>query len=304
MSQIRLLGIESEHWQIGILPDTGASVAFGKIKYGDQWRDFLRPTVEADYTKVSHCSSFVLVPYSNRIRDRRFSFRGQHYELRPSKPDGTVMHGVGRDLPWHIESADSSHVATSFHSMDYADINFPWRFSAKVEYRVQSSQFSITLSLKNEDNSTMPGGFGNHPYFQRAFAGERDMASVQIPCDEYFPLEDSLPTGAPQPIPPRLDFRQLRPVTDDSINDCLTGRQPDKPVRIVYAESGQQVTLSADPIFECLIFFTPPGKPFFAIEPVTNANDGFNLYAQGVPHSGVFELEPGQEKSGSVHFTL
>jgi len=35
--------------------------------------------------------------------------------------------------------------------------------------------------------------------------------------------------------------------------------------------------------------------PFFALEPVTNANDGFNLYANGDVNCGVVILEPGEE---------
>ena len=42
-----------------------------------------------------------------------------------------------------------------------------------------------------------------------------------------------------------------------------------------------------------LILFTPPGKPFFAVEPVSNANNGFNLLAAGVEGSDVEVLAPG-----------
>jgi len=45
-------------------------------------------------------------------------------------------------------------------------------------------------------------------------------------------------------------------------------------------------------------------KPYFAIEPVTNANDGFNLYDKGIPGSGVFVLEPGEEKQGAYVFQI
>jgi len=46
----------------------------------------------------------------------------------------------------------------------------------------------------------------------------------------------------------------------------------------------------------------PPGKSFFAVEPVSNANDGFNLYEKKIRGSGVFVLEPGEERSAT--FTL
>jgi len=40
------------------------------------------------------------------------------------------------------------------------------------------------------------------------------------------------------------------------------------------------------------------------VEPVTNANDGFNLMADGVPGHGVFVLEPGETRSGDIRLDL
>ena len=56
----------------------------------------------------------------------------------------------------------------------------------------------------------------------------------------------------------------------------------------------------ADTIYEHLIAYAPPEQPFFAVEPVTNANDGFNLFEQGIAGSGVFVLEPGEQQSGTI----
>jgi aldose 1-epimerase len=50
------------------------------------------------------------------------------------------------------------------------------------------------------------------------------------------------------------------------------------------------------------VVYIPTGKPFFAVEPVTNANDGFNLYDKKIPGSGVFILPPGKSQTGT--FTL
>jgi len=47
-----------------------------------------------------------------------------------------------------------------------------------------------------------------------------------------------------------------------------------------------------------VIIFSPPGKPFFAVEPVSHANNGFNLFAEGQPGTGIQVLEPGQTLSG------
>jgi aldose 1-epimerase len=62
--------------------------------------------------------------------------------------------------------------------------------------------------------------------------------------------------------------------------------------------------MHCDEIFQNIVFYLPQGQPFFAVEPVTNANDGFNLYDKGIPGSGVFVLEPGQEQQGTITFQL
>jgi aldose 1-epimerase len=297
--------IASEGWQIGILPATGGAIAYGRIRHGERWLDFFRPTAESDYGNVSKCACFPLIPYSNRIRDRRFRFRGETFELRASKPDGTVMHGVGRNLPWRVASADESHIALVLPTVDHDGINFPFRFTARLEYRVRGAQFSIDTTITNDDTRAMPAGFGHHPYFLRHLSGADDAVSLLIPFDEYFELDKgSLPMGAPQPIPPRLDFRTLRPLASTTPDDNLTSRRDGQPVQMVYAESKQQITMQFDPVYANLVFYAPEGAPDFAVEPVTNANDGFNLYADGVRNSGVFVLEPGASRSGRVAFDV
>ena len=71
-------------------------------------------------------------------------------------------------------------------------------------------------------------------------------------------------------------------------------------MRFVYPEA--TIHMVADLLFEHLIFYAPPGQNFFAVEPVTNMNDGFNMYAKGVTGSGVFVLEPGQEQTATIRF--
>jgi aldose 1-epimerase len=295
--------IENAYWQVGILPETGASVAFGRIKRNEHWLDFMRPTPDSDFGKPSSCSSFILVPWSNRIRDGLFRFQGKSYQLRTAS-DGTARHGVGRDYPWSVISSDATQITSGFQSWDHADANFPFRFSAQVTYSVDGRHFSIRLSLKNEDSQPMPGGFGNHPYFQRALEGPADTIALQLPYSGYFPLENSLAIGPSQPIPNRLDFRQIRSLGTDIVDDVLTGQIENQPIKFRYQQSGQEILLHADPVFEQVVFYAPEGKDFFAVEPVMNTNDGFNLYDKGVPGTGVFVLDPGAIKEGTITFEV
>ena len=48
-----------------------------------------------------------------------------------------------------------------------------------------------------------------------------------------------------------------------------------------------------------VIVYSPEGEPFFAIEPVSHANDGFNLLAAGQPGTGVVVLAAGESLEAS-----
>ncbi|MBE0689985.1 MAG: aldose epimerase, partial [Anaerolineae bacterium] len=119
-----------------------------------------------------------------------------------------------------------------------------------------------------------------------------------------YTLVNALPTGAPHTISPAADFRKLRTLDDAQHDDLLTARQGEKPMRIVYPAWNTELHFLADPIFSHWLMFAPQGKSFFALEPQTNTNDGFNLCAQGVDAAGVFVLEPGETRDGECRLRL
>ncbi len=294
--------IENEFWQIGILPDTGASLAFARARRGEDWVDILRPTPASDYGSSSKCSSFIMLPWCNRIKDAQLRFGSQTYQLKPAPDDGTARHGDVRSRAWRLEVQAGDRLHLRLNSLDYPDINFPFRFSARALFWLERRDFVLWLSLKNEDIYPMPGGFGHHPYFVRP--GGTNTPVVQIPCSQQFELVDYLAVDAPIPVKPALDFREPRALDERELNDVLTGCQPEEPVRIVYPAWKLQVDMHSDPVFQHILIFAPAGQPYFAVEPMSNVNDGFNLYVNRIPGSGVFVLLPGEEKSGMVRLRL
>lgn len=298
----QLQTIENEFWQVGVLPETGASIAFARVQRGGRWLDILRPTPQADYGNSSACSSFIMLPWCNRIKDAQLRFGSQTYQLQPAPDDGTARHGDVRSRPWRLEVQAGDRVHLSLNSLEFPDMNFPFRFSARALFWLERRDLVLWLSLKNEDKYPMPGGFGHHPYFVRP--GGSNTPVVQIPCSRQFELFNYLAVGAPVEISADVDFRQRRALDDRELNHLLTGCDSDEPVRITYPDWNTQIAMHSDPIFQHMLLFTPPGKPFFAVEPMTNANDGFNLYINRIPGSGVFVLLPGEEKSGTVRLRV
>jgi aldose 1-epimerase len=291
--------LHNDFWQAGILPGTGASIACGRVRQSDNtWRDVLRPMPEAAYDNASKASSFIMLPWCNRIAGALLRFEGQEYQLKPEADDGTARHGDVRKRPWVVEAADDTHIVMSFDSAQHEHVNFPWHFSAAAEYRLDGQRFVWRLALKNEDTRRMPGGFGHHPYFVRS-----EDVEVLIPCESQFKLEHYLAVAPPVPLEPSLDFGQFHTLRGDDINDLLTQRREGEPARLRYPDWHLELSMSADPLFQHILLYTPPGEPSYAVEPMTNASDGFNLHERGIAESGVFVLEPGQSVSGDVVLT-
>lgn len=294
--------LQNPHWQVGILPKTGASIAFGRVRYSGTWVDILRPTAEADYANSSKCSSFIMLPWCNRIKDGLLRFNGAEYQLATTKDDGTARHGDVRSRAWQVQHADETHIRLTFDSRQHENINWPFAFSAAAEYQLQDRDFVLSLTLINEDTRPMPAGFGHHPYFVSP-AGD-NAPLVQIPCDQQFELTHFMATAAPIPVKPELDFRQMRALPPREINDLLTGRHGDAPAIIRYPRWNLQLTMHADPIFAHMLLYSLPSASFVALEPMTNASDGFNLYTDGIAGSCVFVLDAGESKSGLVRISI
>ncbi|MCU0511017.1 MAG: aldose epimerase [Anaerolineae bacterium] len=294
-----LYTLENKHWQVGILPQTGASLAFGRIRYNGVWVDVLRPTAPDAYDSASRCSSFIMLPWTNRIRAGQFQFAGSDYALKTASDDGTARHGDVRGRIWEVEEAHPRSLRLSFDSSAHLNVNFPFAFSAVVEYSLEKKDFSLRLTLRNEDSRAMPGGFGHHPYFVRP--GGVNTPHLQIPCEQYFDLPaDLLPVDAPKPIIPRLDFRQMQPLADTPLNDLLTGRTGDDPVRLVYPAWETEIAMYYDALFQHVLVYVPAGSDSLAIEPMTMATDGFNLLTRQIAGNGVFVLQPGEARTAAV----
>jgi aldose 1-epimerase len=294
--------LQNPHWQVGILPKTGASIAFGRARYSGTWVDVFRPTPEADYDNSSKCSSFIMLPWCNRIKGGLLRFAGESHQLATTTDDGTARHGDVRGRPWAVAYANETSIKMVFNSRRHEGVNYPFRFAASAEYALRDQELVMTLTLKNEDTRAMPAGFGHHPYFVRPDGDNAPL--VQIPCDHQFELRDYMATGAPTPIEPTLDFREMRGLPQSEINDVLTGREGSTPVIIRYPQWGVELAMFAYPVFAHYLLFAPAGQPFFAVEPMSNVSDGFNLYADGVPGSGVFVLQPGESQTGVVRIAV
>jgi aldose 1-epimerase len=234
---------------------------------------------------------FPLIPYCNRIADRRFHWAGRSYELGANFGDHPhAIHGVGWQSPWRTEAVSAASVTLSLHhdAAGVAARAWPFAFAARLTYRLTAQGLTIEIEATNREAVAAPMGIGAHPYFPRA-AG----ASIAFQADGVWHNREGLPTTH-GPIPAEWNHADGRLADRAPLDHCFTGwhgaaRVPD-------------LRIEAGPVFRNLQVFTPAGADFFCVEPVSHVPDAIN-HLELPEAQAMSVLEPGQTLSGSMTFT-
>jgi aldose 1-epimerase len=288
--------LENDLLRVCLDPDHGTSIKAFYARQGGAWLP-LMPDVRQGSSRLD-AASFLMIPYSNRIENGTFTFEGRRYELEQGERHS--IHGDVRSRPWHVAGKTTTRMTCTFDSTQHGNVNWPWPFEAQAEYSLEDNVFSSRLALWNRGETAMPAGFGWHPYFNRKLTlepeetlGQEDVRLRFKVAGVYPDANDNrIPSGPAQPLPAEQDYSVEKALDPDRFWDaCFQGY--DGNGHIAWPESGIVLSFACSPECQHLIVYNPP-FPVFAVEPVTNANNGVNLYAAGWPNSGVVSLTPGE----------
>ncbi len=274
-----------------------------EAKVDGAWQPVMRPTPAEALAGESSSpfSSYTLAPYSNRIRDGKFVFRGKEYALRPNGSKGETIHGDVRNRPWRVRRVDDTTLECHFDSRDLRDPNFPLAYTVLVTYALEGKSFVTHIVLENVSDDAMPAGFGFHPYFVRRFNGSQTDPTLQFHATGYYLTDEkTIPTEGSRPITSDLDFSQAQAAYARSLDTVFNGW--DGAASLQWET--HRLTMNASPVFSHFVAFNGAPDATVALEPITHATDGFNLMNRGVPNTGVHVLEPAERLSGTVSLTL
>jgi aldose 1-epimerase len=301
-----LTTVQNDFWKLTVSPEFGASPYALEHQINGEWVPIMRPSHDGalELGKSTDFSSYTLAPYSNRIRNGLFEFRGRQHQLRPNWPDGQTIHGDVYGEAWNVLQPDSSTLNCEIDSSEISNLNFPFPYRVRCQYKLEGANFVTSLELKNTGSEIMPAGFGIHPYFQRRIPGSNADCELEFDATGWYQAsdpKDPIPDSAAGPIPSDKKLSQARAIDGQFIDGVYNGFAGS--ATLAWPGSGWQMKLEADPIFSHFVVFTAPDGTL-ALEPVSNATDGFNLHARGIPNVGVRELEPGETMTGSITLRL
>ena len=260
-------------------------------------RALLRPASEAFLQRGDPRSAacFPLVPFSNRIADGRFRFRGRTCQLaRNFPPEPHAIHGYGWQNPWVVADAGPSRAELSFR---HAVPGTPFDYRARQTLALGDDGLEIALEVTSAGDGAMPAGIGLHPYFIRT-----DGVTLRASLDHVWqPDEHNIPKGRVS-VPAAWDFARGLRLAPLDLDHCFGGW--DGRAELHWPETDFTLLIEATPPLRHLVIYVPPGQDFFCMEPVSQVNDGFNLLERGVEGTGARVLAPGETLGATVRLRV
>jgi aldose 1-epimerase len=278
-----------------LAPDAGGAVARYWIDRGATALELLRPWPAPRPGDPFESSAFALVPYSNRVRAGRFAFRGRTVSLPLNRPpERHSIHGLGWQAAWRPIDVSAREVTLEFRHDAGA---WPWAFRATQHFALEPTGLIVALTLRNESDTTMPAGLGWHPYFSRTprTTITADVRAMWLTDDEVMPTSLAAPS-------PEADLSRGVLADTVALDNCFVGWR--HRAVIEWPEAGARLVMTADPLLDFLVVFTPRGRSFFCVEPVSHMTDAFNVSAAGGADTGARALEPGETLRAAITLSV
>ena len=238
-----------------------------------------------------------LLPWPNRIRDGRYTWRGQELQLPINEEDKrTALHGLVTQVAYAVAGAGEHHVELA-HRIDHAP-GYPFVLDLRLTYALTAGGLTVSTTATNAGTTLAPYGAGHHPYL-RPTTATIDECELFAAAASYLPPDER---GIPHTVVPvggtPFDFRTQRSLQRVVVDACFTDLERDgdgvAEVRLVDA-GGRGAAVWFDRAYRYVQLYTGDTLPEtgrrrrgLAVEPMTCPPNAFQS------GTDVTALEPGE----------
>lgn len=261
--------------RVALRPDLGGAIA--GFWHGEE--AVLRSTEAAELQHSRLAACYPMLPFSNRIGQRRLEWQGQAYELDPDVGDNEhALHGLAWQQPWNVEREDaaSTSLVLRHEAVAGAARRWPFSFDARQTFTLEPESLEVQFEVTSRADTPAPIGMGWHPYFPK-----RQRSRLHAELDHRWDNDE-------QGLPLRR-FEQHSLDSDIAhieLDNVFEGWQGTARIR------DERLSLRLSSSLHCLVVYTPQTKPYFCVEPVSHVSNALNMPE---PESlGMRILQPGQ----------
>ena len=276
--------LRSRNLELALSPCIGGSISSFEWLGAERGRFPLMRGCHSDSNNVLEAACFPLVPFVNRIRSSRFTFRGREVILSPNMAgDPSVLHGQGWLSPWQVLFAGTQEAELAF---EHEAGEWPWAYEARQHFTLDEQGLTVRLTCLNMAAEPMPCGLGQHPYFHCS-----PETRIDTDVTSAWEIDEQVLPVAKVPATGRFDLKD-RKACGQGLDHGFGGwggsarlSDPGWPAAFVIS--------SADARFFQL--YSPKEGGLFVVEPVTHANAALNAPEEDWPELGMRVLAPGEE---------
>ena len=238
----------------------------------------------------------ILAPWPNRIRDGKYSFNKNDYQLPINEVSkNNSLHGLVANSLWEITFQNQSKVILEY-LLDQPAI-YPGKLQLQVTYEIIESGIEIAVLSENMGDISAPYGVSIHTYLVAGESVKNNELFLQIPADQFLEVDSErlLPIKLQPVTGSNFDFINSKKISDLFIDHAFkySSNYP-RSISLLNAE-GQGAEMIFDEQSKWIQIHTADrdlqadSRMAVAIEPMTCPPDAFN--------SGVdlIVLEPGKK---------
>lgn len=229
-------------------------------------------SVIKDLTPITYDKSFassILFPFSNRIKDGKYSFQNVDYQTEINELErNNALHGFVYDKEFqivkqHLETEKAS-IVLEYSETELAK-GFPFTYKIQLEYILENNSLELKAQIVNTSNSEFPFTLGWHPYFN---SSNLNNSYLKFDSSKRVIFDDQMIAKGAAKITDSEYFELKNKKLDDCfyLNTDL--------VEFVTPNYRLELTSSEENSF--LQVYTPPKRNVIAIEPTTGISDSFN----------------------------
>ncbi len=294
MADTDILSLTDGGFSAAVSPAAGGTLLYWR-KNGD---DLMRPALSGAVERraADETAMFPLVPYSNRIRGGYFIYWGIRRTVPKNHPVvADPLHGEGWQTAWDVVETTRNAAKLAFDHNGKS--GFPFAYKAEQEFALDGGSLTVSLTLTNKGGIPMPCGLGWHPFFPKD-----DDTVVTFKNKNVWAHESAPPRERPIKTPAEWQFDKGLKISQLELDTCFGGF--DGKAEIVWPARKRKINMTAYSDFGHVVVWSPAGRDFFCVEPVTNATDAFNLASRGIAGTGIKTLDPDESLTETLTLTV
>ena len=225
--------------------------------------------------------SSILFPFANRIKDGKYAYEGQNYNLDCNEKEANnALHGLVYDKTFTVEEKkqfDDEVEIKLFYEELNPPIGYPFKFRIVLIYKLSNEFLSLKIKVINLDDKKLPFTVGWHPYFNSV---DLESSEIQFSCAKKIKCnKNNISVGSE-----RFDSKMPLSLRKRTFDDAFILEHPE----VKFFTPEYDLVLNSSEKESFLQLYTPTINNAIAIEPMTGVSDSFNNKI------GLKELSPGQ----------